>query len=710
MFSALGRLVSRRPWWVVAGWVVAAIAIVSTAPALESTSDQAEFLPSHYESVKAANLQADAFPTRGETAAIVVVDREDGSSLSADDQAVVTDLADKISAADYDTFDAAVPVPAAGGIQAIMVNLAEDRNAYDMQATEDAEQLRADLAGWVEGTDLRVGVGGDAASQLDAQESGDATLAIVGIVTIVLIIGLLALIFRSVLVCILPILVVALSGSVATGLIGFANEVFDLKADASLEVILFVVLYGIGTDYILFFVFRYREALRLGMVSREAVAYAVHRAGEAIASAGGAVVVAFSALALSSLGMFRAMGPALAIAVAVTVVAALTLVPAFASIIGNRALAWPSKSWLREPKASRFRALGGSVGRKPAVWAASSAVALAVLALFAISFNPTFDLSSSSDQTTESAVAMKKLTDASGAGAAAPATVLLKGEDGVTVDEAATESLATAMASVEGVESATSAGATGEVGIVQVVLADDPYSDTALDNVAGPIRDAAHAAAPEGTTAYVGGITSIFADFESAMNRDYSIVFPVAGVLIMVILGLLLRSVVAPWYLMAAVGLGFAASIGATTLVFQHIVGDDGIIFMLPIMIYLFVVALGTDYNILMVARLREEAREGRDPHAAAAKAIEHAGPTVAAAGVILAGTFASLMLAPDSTTKAMGFSFSTGIALAAFVMALLLTPALTALIGHKAWWPGHGDEPAKDAAPVDRTPSLPHR
>ena len=143
---------------------------------------------------------------------------------------------------------------------------------------------------------------------------------------------------------------------------------------------------------------------------------------------------------------------------------------------------------------------------------------------------------------------------------------------------------------------------------------------------------------------------------------------------------------------------GFAATLGATVIVFQHLKGDHGLIFLLPIYIYLFVVALGTDYNILMIARLREEAREGLDPAAAAAKAVEHAGPTVAAAGLILAGTFATLILGPGLFFKSMGFSFAVGIAMAAFVMALLLTPALTAMIGHAAWWPGHGDE-AKEPA-----------
>ncbi len=113
---------------------------------------------------------------------------------------------------------------------------------------------------------------------------------------------------------------------------------------------------------------------------------------------------------------------------------------------------------------------------------------------------------------------------------------------------------------------------------------------------------------------------------------------------------------------------------------------------MLPVIMYMFVVALGTDYNILMITRLREEAREGRSPRDAAAEAVRHAGPTIGAAGLILAGSFASLMLAGQSILVSMGFAISAGIAIAAFIMSMFFTPALTALIGHAAWWPGRAD------------------
>jgi RND superfamily putative drug exporter len=183
------------------------------------------------------------------------------------------------------------------------------------------------------------------------------------------------------------------------------------------------------------------------------------------------------------------------------------------------------------------------------------------------------------------------------------------------------------------------------------------------------------------------------------------VIFPVAGVLIALILALLLRSLVAPIYLMLAVMLGYAASLGATVFVFQGIGGEPGVLFLLPILVYLFVVAIGIDYNILMIARLREEAREGNDPRAAAGLAVEHAGPSVVSAGVILAGTFGSLLLAGVAFLTQMGVAVTVGIVLAAFVISVFLVPAVTALIGQRAWWPGHAGDPERAAARRDQEP-----
>lgn len=719
MFAALGRLTSRHPWYVLISWVVLAVVVVAFAPALETTQEEEEFLPDHYESVQAYEIQEESFPGATTPAALIVFEREDGGPLTEDDQAAVSSIAEELGPKLGDeTFvqqvvtvspDGQPNVSEDGQVQIGIVGLAEGATGYDPQAFDDAKAMREDLADLTEGTDLAAQTTGTVPQGLDSQESGDRALAIVGIATIVLIVGLLAIIFRSVIICLMPILVVTLVSMVATGLIGWANDIFDLKADSSIETILVVVLYGIGTDYILFFLFRYRERLRQGEDTRASVVHALERAGEAIASAGGAVIVAFLALLLSSLGIFKAIGPALAIAVGVTLLAALTLVPALATLFG-RALFWPSKKWREEPTGARFAKIGDSLGRRPGMFAGVSGAILAVLAVFAFSFNPSFDFNSSLPDDVESTEGLTTFQAHFAAGASEPVPVLLRAEDG-QIDQADLDAFGAALQEADGVAQVYPGQLSedGTAAQVSVVLDSDPVSDQALQDVKGPIRDAAHAAAPEGTEAFVGGTPGIFADLQAAMIRDYQVVFPVAALLIMLILALLLRSLVAPLYLMAAVGLSFAATLGATVIAFQFIGGDSGLIFMLPIYIYLFVTALGTDYNILMIARLREEAREGKEPRPAAAEAVKHAGPTIAAAGVILAGTFASLMLSGNSLMMSMGFALSFGIFIAAFVMAMFLTPGLTAIIGHAAWWPGHQDRQApQELADMSEEPRTP--
>lgn len=694
-----------------------AVAVAMLAPPLETTQEESEFLPDHYESIQATQLQAEKFPGATSPAALLVFERQDGQPLTEDDQAGINRIAEELGPElGEDTFvqrvvtvgpDGQPNVSEDGQVQIGIVGLAEGSTGFDARAFDDAQAMRDEVATLTEGSDLRVQTTGAVPQGYDSQESSARSLAIVGIATIVLIVGLLALIFRSVIICLMPVVVVTLVSLVANGLIGWANEVFGLKADASIETILVVVLYGIGTDYILFFLFRYRERLRQGEGTRASVVHALERAGEAIASAGGAVIVAFLALLLSSLGIFQAIGPSLAIAVAVTLVAALTLVPAMVTVLG-RALFWPSKKWRTEPEAARFGKMGGALGRRPGSFATASGLLMAVLAIFALQFNPSFDFTASLPDEVESTEALETFQEHFAAGASEPVPVILVAEGGA-LDEAELETYRTELEGADGVAQVFPAQPSedGTAAQFSMVLDDDPASDEALEAVKGPIRDVAHDTAPEGTTAYVGGTPSVFADLQAAMARDYKVVFPAAALVIMLILALLLRSLVAPLYLMAAVGLGFAATLGATVIVFQHVMGESGLIFMLPIYIYLFVTALGTDYNILMIARLREEAREGRDPRAAAAEAVKHAGPTIGAAGVILAGTFASLMLSGNSLLTSMGFALSFGIIIAAFMMAMYFTPALTALIGHAAWWPGHGDEKPPAGLSEDPEESL---
>jgi RND superfamily putative drug exporter len=694
MFRRIGNTVVRHPVWTIVAWLIAAVAIVATAPSLPSSSDESSFLPKSYESIKAAELQQKAFPSAFTPSAIALYQRSDGGKLTAADRQDVARITTELGKKKIDEVQKVVPgQPSEDGRYALTLVQMDSKNAGQPKQADAAKELRETAKNLAKGTDLDVKLGGSAAQALDQQDSSKRGEALIGIGTFVIILVTLLIIFRAPILAVLPLILIGVVSAIANGLIAYATKLFDLQANSSISSILIVVLFGVGTDYFLFLMFRYRERLRAGDEPKQAMVNAVDRVGEAIASAAGAVIIAFLALVLSTLGFLKQMGPALAIAVTATLIAGLTLIPAVVSLIGPKVF-WPSKSWQREPENARFAALGRGVQRRPGLTAAVSGLVLVVLSLGMFGYKATFDLASGSmPKTKESMVVQDEMQKAYSAGAAAPTDVYLSSTDGRPLDRAAFDAYAKQLGAVDGVANArmTQVNKEGTTADFTVTLRYEASTDKAIDAVS-EVRDVAHANAPEGTEAVVGGMSSIYKDIDTAVKHDYKTVFPVAAVLIMVILGLLLRSVVAPWYLIASVGLGFGATLGATVGIFQSGAGHSGLMFMLPVIMYLFVVAIGTDYNILMIARLREEAREGREPREAAGMALRHAGPTVAAAGFILAATFATMMLAGNALLTEMGFAVSFGIAIAAFVMAMFFTPSLTALIGHAAWWPGHGD------------------
>jgi RND superfamily putative drug exporter len=386
------------------------------------------------------------------------------------------------------------------------------------------------------------------------------------------------------------------------------------------------------------------------------------------------------------------MAPAFIISVAMMLLAALTLIPALLALIGPKVF-WPSKRWQVAPQGRLWKRLAGQIARHPGRMAAASGGLLVVLAIGMFFMHGSYDFTGSLPSNTQSAQATKQLQSSFPAGALSPTQVYVTGRQQLTKAELAT--IVARLQRVDGVAAVAPAvlNPSGTTASISLSLKAAPDSAAALDLAAGPLRAAAHAAAGPGRQALVGGETMAMADIRAANSRDYTVVFPVAALLILVILAVLLRSVIAPLYLLVGVGLGFAATLGASVFAFQWIKGDPGIVFMLPMMVYLFVVAVGTDYNILLTTRLREEIVEGASPHDAAAMAVEHAGPTVAAAGVILAGTFGSMMAAGIDLLSEMGFAVGIGILLVSIVMAAILIPSVATLLGSRIWWPGHQGE-----------------
>src|SRR5439155_9911745 len=313
-----------------------------------------------------------------------------------------------------------------------------------------------------------------------------------------------------------------------------------------------VVLFGIGTDYLLFLLFRYRERLRLGEPPAEAIVAAVARVGEAIFSAAFAVIAAFGALVLATLGFFTTLGPALAIGVVVMLLAALTLVPAVVVLLGPR-LFWPSR-----PSAHAARRAGGfglasrAVERRPLVVAVVALAVLGGLAAGVGGFRPSYDPIAQLPADTEATRAYADLRGGFPAGALNPTDVYLRAAT-APLKPAQIGGFVRRLAAVPGVATPLAPRVSGDGRVVDVPLVLDaaPYGQAGLDLVAGPLRAAAREAAPAGTTVLVGGQTMAFANVRAATERDLRLIFPVAGLLFVLILALLLRSVLAPVYLVA---------------------------------------------------------------------------------------------------------------------------------------------------------------
>jgi RND superfamily putative drug exporter len=566
-------------------------------------------------------------------------------------------------------------------------------NAQATSTIDAVKTIRAGLDKQISGSDLKVSTTGSESISYDTQAQSQRALKIVGIGTILLVLFLPALIFRSPFAGLLPIISVGIVDAIATSLIADAAKLFNFVVSQQLSVIFTVVLFGIGTDYILFLLFRYRERLREGKHDRSSVVFALSRAGLAILSAALVVITSFSALFFAKFGIFHSMAPGLVICVSVMMLAALSLIPALVGVVQEKVF-WPSKAWQSKSlKPTWSKKIGGAIAKSPGRVAATVVVALLILSTFALGYKADFSSFSQPPKGTVSATGYNALVSAFPAGVLDPTEVYVTGSSNLTA--AKLKPLIDTIKQAKGVSSVSPAKITKNAmtAVIAVTLKNDPYSTTSISDVAGPIRQAAHGVVINGDKVYVGGATAIIADMKAVVSRDLKVLFPIAAVFIFVILSLLLRSIVAPLILLVCVGLGYIADLGLTTLIFKDVGGAPGLIFFIPLFMYIFVVAIGTDYNILTITRLREEIREGHSPRKAADLAVEHSSATVASAGLILASTFGSLILAGISFLSQMGAAIALGVILAAFVIAPFLIPSLSAALGYVIWWPGHKPE-----------------
>ena len=697
MMHRLGQFIVKHRWWVITAWVVAAGLIVGFSPSISTieSNDQSAFLPSNYESVKAGDI-AKQFSKHSDTPTdIIVFENTTHTKFTPAEQQSVTQIVHRLNSQRIGhvlsvTTNSAQLAP---NHKAQLATVTYAGNGQDTAGINAVKDVRTALTRQTAGTGLTAGLTGGQAIAFDTQDSANRALQIVSIGTILLVLFLPAFIFRSPLAGLFPLIAVGIVYTLASSLIADAGHVFNFHVSQQLSILFTVVLFGIGTDYILFLLFRYRERLRSGDHTRGAVAYALSRAGLAILSAALVVLSSFSALFFAKFGIFSSLAPGLVICVAVMMLAALTLVPALLAVIGEKVF-WPSKAWMvKAEKPTISKRIGMLIERRPGKVTSLVALVLLILAACALGFKADFSSFSQPPKGTASATTYNQLTAAFPAGTLSPTQVYVTSTVPLTRQQLTP--LKQRLSAVAGVSAVLppQLSPNARLAEITVFLKDAPFNAGALSVVGGPVRTVAHAFDTSTRQVRVGGATSAIVDVQSVTDRDLRVIFPIAAAFIFLILAVLLRSLLAPLFLLLCVSLGYVATLGTTTLIFQDIGGVSGLISFIPLFMYIFVVAIGTDYNILTITRLREEIHEGNRPRRAAHLTVEHSSATVAAAGLILAATFGSLALGGISFLTQMGTAIAIGVSLAAFVIAPFLIPSLSALLGYAIWWPSRRPE-----------------
>jgi len=709
-FAGLGRFVVTHPWRIIAAWVAASILLTMAAspgglvnPASVQSNSTTGILPAHDESAQAAQISARAFPQPKGATAVLVVTRADGHPLTRADSTRVSQLTERLTTAQIPNLVSVStgPTSISPNHKVQLATVVLTKSDSDPSVPKTITTMRTDTRRWLAGSGLTARYGGDAAVAADnAKGQAIATAAMIAVILI-----LLLVIFRSPVIAFLNLLVIGTAGGLANALLVLAAKAFGFHIDDTVTGLLPVVAFGVGTDYVVFLIYRYRERLRKGEAPRDAMAASIAKVGEAITSSAFAVMVSLAALLLSSLGSFRVLGPALAGTVLLMLAVGLTFVPAVLVVTGRRVF-WPAKSWQADRPNRTFDRVGRAVSRRPAQMAMLATGLLAVLALAAGGYHADYNQNQASGST-ESAQAVTAMTAGFPLGTLYPTHVVVKSADGHRIATTSLDGLRGRLADTPGVGQvlAPQWGPGGDVVLINVLLKANPFSQTAMNAVQHNVIPAAHGAAPAGTIVRVGGDTSAYVDVKAAVNHDMLVIFPVAGLLIGLILALMLRSLIAPLFVMGSVVLGFGATLGASVLTFQGAGGDPGLQFTIPIVVYLFVASMGSDYAILMISRLREELADGSTTRDAARLAVRQSGPAVTSAGLILAGSFAALMASPSLAQ--IGFAVAIGVILVSFVMALVLIPSLTTLFGRGAFWPGNrGTTPRRTPAAV--SPAIP--
>jgi putative drug exporter of the RND superfamily len=766
IFGGIGAFAVKFRWVVIAAWLIAVIAIPRFLPSLNSVTqgNNSAFLPASAPSEQAAQLAA-PFGTTNLVPVQVVAAVNQGTLTTAETTWLAT------LQHDLGTVPTVVSVRDFGRSadqQAEQLQVLSDVNqASQPDQTTLVNRIRAEIAKAAPPAGLQVHLAGQIAINVDQQaKSGNTGNQVEG-VSVIFILILLLLIFRSLLAPLITLIPAFFAVAIAGPLVGAAAQA-GLKVSVIAQLLLIVLVLGAGTDYGLFLVFRVRENLREGADPKDAVRAAVMRVGETISFSAFTVIAALLSLLAATFQIYSQLGVPLAIGIGTMLLAGLTLLPALLAVFG-RAAFWPSKTRAGTGKAGLWGRVATRIVRRPAITLGIGVVIFGALAIGVASYQPGgFGGAINAPAGTDSAAGQALLAKHFPSSSANPTNLIYKLPQPVWDDPApiaaATSQLAAsdlftgvtgplnpAGVPLTGAEYQALHAALGNPAALPNVppanskvklqgyevyrataqyvspdgrtiqfetglKAGDPSTTAAMNAVPAVRAEAANVAKTLGATAYgVGGEAPAFYDISQISDSDLVHVVPIAIVVIGLLLCLVMRSLVAPLYLIASVALSYFAALGLCVLLFIKLGGDSGLTFILPFLMFIFLLALGEDYNILVMSRIREEAQH-LPLREAVTRALAATGTTVTSAGLVLAGTFSVFALvggrqSGGSQIIDVGIGLALGVLMDTFVVRTILVPCTVLLLGRWNWWPSKLSRPDQQPggnAKRDTQPAAP--
>ena len=682
-----------RSWRTALATVIAALiavgVVLSLTPQDRVLPEVSSGLPASYQSAE-AELRAASLPASDTAPAIVVVSRSDAGPLDKADRAAVAERAEALA-------------PVAAGGQVAPPQYSDDGTVAVIGVPVDIAASATDVISEV--GEIREVAAADLPAKLTAQVTGgpaitadlgkvfegaDTTLLLATVLVVAL---LLIITYRSPWFWLVPLAVVAIGEQVALKLVALTAPLLGLTVDESATGITSVLVFGAATDYALLLISRYRSQLREEPSRFVAMQTAVRRTFEPIVASAATVILSLLTLLLADQEILRGLGYSAAVGVVVAMVFALVLLPASLVLFG-RGLFWPfvprvgdvareGKFWGR---------IGSAVAVRPALTTVLSSALLLVLALGAIGVTVGLSPADQFREKPEAIAAQETLARSFPAGAAAPATILTTPDQVAAVTAVAEE--------VPGVSGVQPGPASDSVAQVNVILTDAPGSEGS-DQAIAELR-AALAQVPD-ADAVVGGEVATKVDADAAAQRDTRVIIPLVLAIVFVVLVLLLRALVAPVLLVITVVATFFASLGASWWILQNVLGYPGLDSGVLLLSFLFLVALGVDYNIFLVTRAREESQT-LGTRSGMLTALRATGGVITSAGILLAAVFAVLGVLPLITLAQIGLIVCIGVLLDTLLVRTVLVPALAFLAGPRFWWPARL---AGDDDPVE-TPQVP--